>query len=42
MKRKKYVSPRIDFISVGNTVHNLTEQSGSGEGSAVLVSWLLG
>ena len=40
MKREEYVSPRAEII-ICETVQTLDKNSGSGEGSAVLVSWLI-
>ncbi len=41
MKREEYVSPRADILLCDSAVQTLTQNSGSGEGSAVLLSWLV-
>ncbi len=42
MKRENYVSPHIDIVIVDCTVNTLAENSGTGEGSPVMLSWLIG
>ncbi len=42
MKREEYVSPRAEIIICESTVQTLDPNSGSGEGSVVMLSWLIG
>ena len=39
--KEKYIAPAVEIIVVEETVNTLNIISGNGEGSAVLVSWLV-
>ena len=42
MEKKTYTAPLIDIIDMSEKVNTLEIISGDKEGSAVLVSWLVG
>lgn len=43
MKKADYESPRLEFVFLAETVKTLTQNSDTdAEGSAVLLSWLIG